>query len=140
MKTVKQWQWEKTSTEDYKRILGFDHLNIMHQIRATIKGIDYVFCPGAGSSDHVHLFTSDDQSVLYVLAVNGRYTYVGLERYHLDHGDIAHDDLEDSVFFQSDYCFADLLNMDYDKIDKAIDKFFDYSPMYQAKLLEVYLP
>lgn len=123
MKTVKDFKIVKSDTSDFSYSQCWE---IVVEKMAVIP-------LNAGTSDHVHVFFENGD--IYVLSLNYRLEYVGLELWKI--GDSGEWTMYDEVFVQSDYEFSAI--MDDKPCDIAIREFFDYSPLTMAKILQQYM-
>jgi hypothetical protein len=122
MKTLKNWKIEKLSWDDDRAQGYYNPPYIL-----TYNGMEVVI--GAGSSDTLNLF--EDGQYIVLLTINTRHDYAGVNVYN------AHLEEIGDCFFQSDYDFMAM--MDIDDPYRAINKFFGYSPINQAKILLQYV-
>lgn len=114
MKTVKNWQLIKANRTD-PRVRQFYNMPYLLKYN----GRD-VIAP-CGSTDNISLF--QEGSDLILLSSNSRYGYVGVTVYDLELNEIT------EYFCQN--MEDDLLPV----LGVSIDKFFDYTYLYQAKLI-----
>ena len=129
MRTVKSFKFRRSDSSDYR---------IIHRWEIVITGWKKTFILPvlAGESDNISVFheSSVADKYIYILAINGRYGYAGLEVYKVVGDELQ---LDGEIFWQSEDSFCDALGID--NPEKAIDKFFNYTPMTQAKILDRYI-
>lgn len=114
MKTVKNWQLGKMSYDD-PRGKGFYNLPylLVYNDRDTIAP--------CGRTDNVSLFREGNDLIL--LCSNSLYRYVGITVYDLELNEVS------AYFCQN--MEGDLLPL----LGCSMDRFFDYTYLYQAKLI-----
>lgn len=113
MKTVKNWQLVKMSYND-PRGKGFYNLPYV-----LVYNDNDTIAP-CGSTDNVSLFQKGNDLVF--LSSNSLYGYVGINIYDNELNETA------ELFFQDMDELCDLIGV-------SVGKFFDYSYLYQAKIL-----
>jgi len=122
MKTLKDWKIEKLDWDD-DRSHGYynpPYILIYRDMEVVI---------GNGASDNLHLFA--DGQYIVLLTSNERHGYAGINVYNSQLEEIG------DCFMQNDYDFMAMLGID--DPYRAINKFFSYSPINQAKLLLQYV-
>lgn len=125
MKTLKNWQVEKLHWDD-ERASG-EYYNSPYILKHN--DMEVVIGTGDGDGDTLHLF-ADGQHII-LLSTNERHSYAGINVYNVQLEEVG------DCFMQQDWDFMAMLEID--NPERAIDKFFNYSPMYQAKLLLQYV-
>lgn len=122
METLKDWKIKRLDWNDDRSHGYYNPPAIL-----VYRNMEVVI--GNGTSDNVHLFA--DGQYIVLLTINERHGYAGINVYNSQ--------LEEAgdCFMQQDWDFMAML--DIDDPDRAINKFFNYSPINQAKLLLQYV-
>ena len=118
VKTLKGWTTQKLTYDDPRceKYYHCPHILIYN---------DHEVILSSGETDSIYLFSHNNEIIL--LSINERHSYAGITVYNRNMEELT------EQFLQADYDFMSI--MEIDDLDRAVDKFFSYSPNYQAKLL-----